>query len=98
MPSVSKWLGAQTYERLIAQADDPCHARDEGRYLTAEQAGARPITDLVSARRNAVLAAATMGGVLVTLDISVVNVALKALQQSFDVGGPVVTDPKVRFR
>ncbi|WP_375402751.1 MFS transporter [uncultured Sphingomonas sp.] len=37
------------------------------------------------AHRNAVLAAATMGGVLVTLDISVVNVALKALQQSFDV-------------
>ena len=53
--------------------------------MTAEQAGAGPVTDLVSARRNAVLAAATMGGVLVTLDISVVNVALKALQQAFDV-------------
>ncbi|WP_242098667.1 MFS transporter [Sphingomonas sp. CROZ-RG-20F-R02-07] len=51
----------------------------------AEQEGASAVTGVPLARRNAVLAAATMGGVLVTLDISVVNVALKALQQSFDV-------------
>jgi DHA2 family methylenomycin A resistance protein-like MFS transporter len=53
--------------------------------LTAEQGGCGPAAGSPLARRNAVLAAATMGGVLVTLDISVVNVALKALQQSFDV-------------
>ena len=53
--------------------------------MTTERAGARPAKDLALPRGNAMLAAATMGGVLVTLDISVVNVALETLQRSFDV-------------